>query len=155
MRRYAEKTQVSVARSKGEIEDLLTRYGADSFASGWQGDVAIIAFNLNSRRIKFTLPMPPKKDFYTKKKYHKIVECQPEEMLKNWEQACRQRWRALALAVKAKMEAVECQIATFEDEFMAYTVMPNGKTLSDILIPQIEKAYTTHKMPPLLSFGDE
>ncbi len=32
---FAEKTDVSPERSKAEIETLVSRYGADQFASGW------------------------------------------------------------------------------------------------------------------------
>jgi hypothetical protein len=40
-----------------------------------------------------------------------------------WEQAVRQRWRALVLVIKAKLEAVESGITSFEDEFLAHTVL--------------------------------
>jgi len=76
----------------------------------------------------------------------------PQDAQKAWEQAGRQRWRALALAVKAKLEAVESQITSFETEFMAHIVMPNGKTAGEILLPQIEDSYKNGKMPSLLEF---
>jgi hypothetical protein len=66
------------------------------------------------------------------------------------EVARRQRWRALALAIKAKLEAVESGIATFEEEFMAYIVLPDGQTVGEFLSPQIEAAYSSGRMPPLL-----
>ena len=37
-----------------------------------------------------------------------------------WEQACRQRWRALALVIKAKLEAIDAEISTFEEEFLPF-----------------------------------
>jgi hypothetical protein len=68
-----------------------------------------------------------------------------------WEQACRQRWRALSLAIKAKLEAVECGITDFETEFLAHIVLPNGRgTVAEWLLPQIDKAYESGKMPTLL-----
>lgn len=59
-----------------------------------------------------------------------------------WEQACRQRWQALLLAIKAMLEAVAAGIAQFEDEFLAYLVDPttNG-TVGDLLRPQLEQRY--------------
>ena len=36
---YAEKTSVSVAKTKADIEDLIQRYGADQFVSGFKGDM--------------------------------------------------------------------------------------------------------------------
>ena len=51
---------------------------------------------------------------------------------------------------KAKLEAVESGIATFEEEFMAHIVMPNGKTVGEMALPLIESAYKTNKHVPLL-----
>ncbi len=67
-----------------------------------------------------------------------------------WEQACRQRWRALNLVIKAKLEAVECGISVFEDEFMSNIVLPGGQTVGDFMKPQIAQAYISGEMPKLL-----
>jgi hypothetical protein len=72
-----------------------------------------------------------------------------------WEQVGRQRWRALALAIKAKLEAVQSGITTFEEEFMAHVVMPNGQNLGVWIVPQIAEAYEKKKMPPLLAAGKQ
>ena len=45
-----------------------------------------------------------------------------------WEQACRQRWRALLLIIRAKLEAAEAGISTLETEFLANIVLPDGRT---------------------------
>lgn len=66
------------------------------------------------------------------------------------EKAMRQRWRALALVVKAKLEAVESGITTFEDEFLAHIVLPDGSTVGEFMVPQIELAYRTAVMPSVL-----
>jgi len=62
-----------------------------------------------------------------------------------WEQE-----RALALVIKAKLEAVESGITVFDDEFMAHIVLPDGSTVGDFMKPQIEQVYLTGQMPPLL-----
>lgn len=66
------------------------------------------------------------------------------------EQENRQRWRALCLAIKAKLEAVQSGITTFEDEFMAHIMLPGGKTVSEMAAPVIENAYKSGKVPTLL-----
>ena len=66
-----------------------------------------------------------------------------QQTLVAWERSCRQKWRALALVIKAKLEAVEAGITTFEDEFLAATMLPDGATVSSWLQPQIEQAYKT------------
>ena len=63
----------------------------------------------------------------------------------------RQKWRALALVIKAKLEAVESGIAVFEDEFMAYIVLPGGEeTVGDFMRPQIAEAYRIGAAPNML-----
>lgn len=57
---YAEKTSVSVSRTKADIEDIVQRYGADQFVSGYKSDVAVIGFSMAGRQIRFLLPLPDK-----------------------------------------------------------------------------------------------
>jgi hypothetical protein len=47
--------------------------------------------------------------------------------------------------VKAKLEAVESGITSFEDEFLAHVMLPNGGTVSDLLRPQLAAAYDPEK----------
>ena len=67
-----------------------------------------------------------------------------------FEQARRQRWRALALWIKAVLEAAASGILTIEDALLPFTVLPNGQTAGQWLAPQIEKVYLTGSMPALL-----
>lgn len=146
---YAEKTQVSTEKSRAEIERTLQRYGADQFMYGWDQEKAIVGFRMMGRQIKFLLPMPDKND-----ERFTLTDTGRERSetaaYKEWEQACRQKWRALSLVIKAKLEAVEAGIAIFEDEFMANIVLPNGTTVSQFMLPQIESAYETGAMPKML-----
>lgn len=149
MARYAQDTEVSSEKSRIEIERTLTRYGADQFMYGWKDTAAVIAFRAKSRHIRFMLPMPAKDD----KRYIKDGRGSVRTLdrrLAAWEQDCRQRWRALALCIKAKLEAVESGIAQFEDEFMANIVLPNGQTMSEHAKPLIAQAYESGQMPALL-----
>ncbi|MCF7821873.1 MAG: hypothetical protein K9M17_05480 [Mariprofundaceae bacterium] len=59
----------------------------------------------------------------------------------------RQAWRALNLVVKAKLEAVESGITTFEDEFLAHIMLPDGSTVGHLMRPQLEAAYDSGSMP--------
>ena len=145
--RYASKTGVSSDKSQSEIKKTLQLYGASSFAFIEEGRMAAIAFQANGRRIRMVVPLPDPKDF---EKSPAGKQWPKERALKAWEQAGRQRWRALALVVKAKLEAVESGVATFEAEFLPYTLLPNGKTAGEWMLPQISKSYENGKMPPLL-----
>lgn len=114
---YAEKTSVSVSRTKADIEDLIQRYGADQFVSGYKDDIAVIGFSMVGRQVRFLLPLPNKRDreyWYTPGRGYRRTE---DAAHAAWEQACRSRWRALYLIVKAKLEAVEAGISTVSGSF--------------------------------------
>lgn len=147
---YAASTSVSTEASRAEIERTLTRYGAQSFAYGWRADQAMIEFAAHDRRIRFVLVLPDKNDpdFWTTPGGRR--QRTADAAYKAWEQACRQRWRALALVIKAKLEAVEASISDFEDEFLANIVLPDGSTAGGWMRPQIDEAYRTGQMPPML-----
>lgn len=125
---YAAKTDVSVSNSKAEIERIVERYGASGFMSGWTAEQAVIAFSMEARQVRFILKMPNRSDpdFTQYKRGYSMVDRTEDAAAKLWEQACRQKWRALALVIKAKLEAVESGISIFEDEFMAAIVMPKA-----------------------------
>jgi hypothetical protein len=161
--RYAQNTSVPVERSRNEIEATLLRYGAAQFMYGWENTGAIIAFVVETpqgkRQVRFELPLPSRDE--RRFTHHSQGTRTASAAEKMWEQACRQRWRALLLVVKAKLEAVESGIATFEDEFLAYIMLPDGNTVSQLLAPQLQAAYDPDRgtMPPglrlALGTGDD
>ncbi|MDG4866573.1 hypothetical protein P8631_00915 [Guyparkeria sp. 1SP6A2] len=149
MARYAEQTSVPSEKSRAEIEATLRRYGADGFMYGWEHGRAVVAFQMNNRRVRFDLPMPdPSDPAFTETPTGKERAAAQAE--KAWEQACRQRWRALALVIKAKLEAVESGITEFEDEFLAHIALPSGETVGQWMRPQIAESYRSGGMPALL-----
>ena len=155
MSRYAQNTDVTVGRSRDEIEKTLARYGASQFVYGWDQQQALIGFVANDRQIKMMLTLPDKQDrAFTQTPGGRYMR-EPADALKAWEKACRQSWRALALVVKAKLEAVESGIATFEDEFLAYTVLPGGQTVAQLVAPHIAESYLGGSVAPFLAaLGD-
>lgn len=156
---YAANTTVTTEASRAEIERTLRRYGAQSFAYGWDQKGAMIEFGHQGRRIRFVLPLPDRtsEEFthYTRGTTYKTKHRRtPEAAEKQWEQACRQRWRALSLCIKAKLEAVDAGISEFEDEFMANIVLPDNSTVGAFLRPQLAELYANSSgfgsMPALL-----
>ena len=87
---------------------------------------AVVSFRAQNRYIRFAMEIP--------------LIAQEE----------RQRWRALVLVIKAKLEAVESGITTFENEFLAHIVLPDNRTVGEWLAPQIDSAYEEGGMPKLL-----
>lgn len=142
MRRYAAQTYVSVEKSRAEIESLVMRRGARSFHSGWADGQAAVGFVLCDRILKFKLPLPSRdeKEFTHTPGRKKRRDDRSIQVA--WEQACRSRWRALLLAIKAKLEAVDAGISVFDDEFLAFIVDPStGETIGDSIKSQIELTY--------------
>lgn len=130
-----------------EIEKTLIRYGADNFAYASASGKAMVGFTMHGRQVRFVLPLPNREEFRLTPTGRDRSE---KSKYDAWEQACRQRWRALLLVIKAKLEAVECGISVFDQEFLANIVLPNGSTAGEFMVPQIENAYNTQKMPAML-----
>lgn len=151
---YAESTQVSSDKSRAEIERTLAKYGARSFAYGWNDDgessMAMVGFKMNGRQVRFQLPLPDRESEEFTLTPAGRRRRSPTQQEAAYEQAVRQRWRALALVVKAKLEAVERDIVTFEEEFGPFMVLPDGTRMLEHMVPAIERAYATGSIPALL-----
>lgn len=152
MSRYAQNTDVSSDKSRSETERTLERYGADQFMYGWRDGGAVIAFQKDGRNVRFVLPLPERDDkaFTEYVSRGKLWAREPAAAQRLYEQAVRQKWRALALVIKAKLEAVEAGISVFEDEFMANILLPDGHSVGEWMRPQIAEAYRIGAMPELL-----
>jgi hypothetical protein len=151
---YATTTSVPVERSRAEIEKLLQRFGAGRFMSGWDDSTAFICFTMGKLGIRFELPLPDRSDpeFASTPGGRRRRDADAQH--RAWEQACRARWRALLLVIKAKLEAVEVGISTVEREFLAWTVIPGtGRTVFDDVGPKLLAAAESGKTPRLLLEG--
>lgn len=155
MTRYAESTSVSSDKSRAEIERTLARYGASSFMYGWDQDRAMVGFVANNRQVRFMLPMPNRDDRAFTHTPGRNLQRTAAQIETAYEQAVRQRWRALALVIKAKLEAVEAGIVTFDEEFAMHFMLPNGQTVGQWVLPQVEQVYAGGGMPELLPGGDD
>lgn len=147
---YAKNTTVSPVQSQGEIRQILNKVGATKYLYYEEDQRAAIQFELYQRRVRFILPLPSRNEqrfWQTPQRHRRRTDAAAQEA---WEQACRESWRALALAIKSKLVTVASKIATFEEEFLANIVMPDGKTVQEHVIPAIQQAYETQTMPKLL-----
>ena len=150
---YAEKTTTGVGATRNEIERTLKRYGARAFAYATQDTKALIMFEYNGKRIRFILYLPDINERRFQRTPSQGRQRTPEAQMKEWEQACRQKWRALLLVIKAKLEAVASGISVFEEEFMANIVLPNNQTVGEYILPQVDQAYISNTLPPMIDFG--
>lgn len=142
--RYASGTTVSVERSIGELRTIMTRYGVKEIGILTTATAVDVLFTLKGRNIKISIALPRREET------QRDAAGRPMRFSKErYEKAVRQRWRALLLLVKARLEAIELGIETVEQAFMPYLLLPDGKTtVGDAVIGQI-----TGGALPLLGSG--
>lgn len=137
---YATGTGVSADRSKAEIERLLTRYGCSQFGSGWANvegqHFAHVTFMHGNSSVMLGLPMPRPDEFMVSPAGRRRTQQATQDA---YDAEVRRRWRALALIIKAKLEAVHTGISTLEREFLADMVLPNGRTLGEWAVPKLRE----------------
>lgn len=133
-----------------EIKQTVTRYGASGFMFAESDTAAMVQFEAKGYRVRFIVPLPDKNAAEFRLSPGRKLTRTPEQRLAAWEQAGRQRWRALALVIKAKLEAVESGITEFQSEFLAHIVLPNGQTVGEWALPQVDVAIENGTMPPML-----
>lgn len=142
---YASGSEVPVQRSRSHLEQLLRAHGAEGFAYGWTAENDRVEFVWQGQRVRFTLPRPKKDKFLLTPSGLQRSEKQVQTAMDGED---RRRWRALLLVVRAKVEAVESGISIFEEEFLAFIVMPNERTVGEILVPQLADGSIARKLLP-------
>lgn len=155
---YAKTTTVSPDKSKAEIERILRRYGADQF--GYSSltpehgpSRAVVVFKVQGLMVRLPITLPDRNDVQFQRTPVNKNWRSPEATEAAWEQACRQRWRALVLFTKATLEAVEAGIITLDQAFLAHIILPNGQTTYEWIHPQMQLALAEGKMPTQFMLG--
>lgn len=146
---YASGTTVPVSKSLDEIKRTLIRFGAnrDSFAYAEQGRRVGIQFEVGNRQVRMTMLLPDREAFATDRRGYRRVDSAID---RDWEQGCRQRWRTLANAIKAKLAMIDDGISTFEREFLADLLLPSGETVGERIVPEIDEALASGSLPSLV-----
>jgi hypothetical protein len=150
-RRYAQDTDVPVDRSLTEIQRLLVNYGCRAFQQGWEegadgGRRELLSFETRERRVRFVVPIPPLSHFLYPPESDRKRGAVAQRAAHDQER--RRLWRALTLSIKAKLAAIDAEIATFDEEFLAYTVLPDNRTVAEWAGEQLDATF--RQMPPLL-----
>lgn len=125
---FAAKTKVVVATSRYGIEKMLRSAGASRIVLMEETTECLVAFHMVGRLIKMTVAVADDAS----------------------DQQRRSLWRGIDLIVKAKLESVAQGVATIEQEFLAYVVLPDGDTVGDWFTPQLQAAYDQGTTPKLL-----
>lgn len=151
---YAKGTDVTEDKSKGELRRLIYKYGASNYKYAEEEDAAAILFDCANRRVRFVIHFPPpdsKEFLFTEARKTRRSS---EGAYAAYESERRRRWRALILAIKAKFEVVESGIATFEEEFLAYVLLPNRQTVGQTALPAVAEMYHNGKVGEIKLLGE-
>lgn len=147
---YVRGASISCAAFRAEIQDMLTGYGATGFRCGWEDGRAAIAFTAGNRHFRIVLALPGTVGLSGSAG----DPLQPRSLdpgARAVEETSRRRWQKLSVLIRAKLEAVASGIATFDEEFLAYMVLPGGGTVFQAAAPGISTAYATGVRTELLS----
>lgn len=145
---FAERTDVPLEQSIAEIMVMVSRAGAQSLGQMREPGRFVVAFSLADRHMRFSVPLITEYGGPAKHGNNRPVDKAA------WlEQRNRQKGRALALVIKAKLESVESGVETFEEAFLANVVMSDGYTVFERIREQIALEYQSGKPMPLLLEG--
>ena len=152
--KYATGTSVSTGASIEEIRRTVDRYGASAFGffteEGEHVSRAAITFIAHGRQVRMVVELPSRGDREFTHTPSRGTRREPAAAHAAWEQACRQKWRALALLVKGLLEAVESGIVTFEQAWLPYTVLPGTSlTVYERIGEELEEAILGGRSPRL------
>ena len=132
MKRYAQGTPVTVASSRGEITGILAKHGCMTMAWGTEPTGDTLQFTLGGHLFRFRIDKPTPEDVRKRDGGDYTYPHNVDWRVKA-EDEWRRRWRAHVLLIKAKLEFIEGGDTTLEREFLPYTVLKSGQTISDLL----------------------
>lgn len=118
---YGAGTRVEVHRSRYELERVLSKYGADDVLFVEADASSAIQFVLRGRYVQLAFPLPNPEDArFTHTRSGKPRSATGRE--RAYDQALREHWRSLIVAVRGKLQSVESGISTFEQEFDRFLI---------------------------------
>ncbi|SEV88745.1 hypothetical protein SAMN05428988_0139 [Chitinophaga sp. YR573] len=121
-------TKIDAWKTVGEIQQIIVRHGATHFSITNQGSMPVamvFTIDFKGTPLNFSLPCNYTGVLNSLQKNKKIPGT-----YKNEEQALRVGWRIVKDWVEAQLAMVEAQVASIQEVFMPYMVMPStGKTL--------------------------
>src|SRR5919202_5011742 len=118
---HASGTRVEVHRSRYELERILSKHGAHDVLFVEADANASIQFAMHGHYVQLALPLPdPGNVRITHTPTGKPRTAAAQE--RAYEQALREHWRSLVVAVRGKLQSVESGISTFEQEFDRFLV---------------------------------
>lgn len=131
-KRYAEGTAVTVMSSRGEITGILAKHGCQRFATGTEPNGDTLQFELGGKVFRFFIPKPTPESVRKRDAGNYSYPANVDWVAKA-EAEHRRVWRAHVLLIKAKLEFIDSGDTTLEQEFLPYAVLPDGRTVGDLI----------------------
>ncbi|MDR6622390.1 hypothetical protein [Sinomonas atrocyanea] len=125
---YIRGASVTCSASQAEIQTMLASAGATGIRFASERGKTRITFRSGGHHFLLALPAATSD-------------------LPHAQEAARRGWRQLSALVQAKLDAVDAGITTFDEEFLAYMVMPGGATVFQAVAPGIAAAYAAAAPP--------
>ncbi|MCA4133382.1 hypothetical protein [Arthrobacter sp. M4] len=129
---YVRGASITASASQAEIQDMLSDFGAVGLRCIREDGRATIAFRSGGQQFRMILVLPRSAD-------EELQKRSTGHALKTPQETARQRWRALSVLIRAKLDAVASGIVSFDQEFMAYRLPPHefedGRTSPDTQAP--------------------
>lgn len=156
-----ETTTVPVDKSQGAIRQLLVKHGADQFTFGdgggpvaWAGIEFAHAGLLVRMRAPLKVDEDELRQTWEKHRRNQGKKTEVEWRRQHVEQEQKRIWRVLHWTMKARLEAVEERVETFEQAFLAHIVDPaTNRTLYERLQPALERGVFDVGGPGMLELG--
>lgn len=145
---YAQGTNVSAERSQAEIQNTLRRFGANRLMIGVDDEehTAMIGFQRGDRQYRVQVRMPSPDQFEKSPKGRTRTAA---VKYKAYNQELRRRWRTLANGVKAMLALAEDGLIPVEELLLPFTMLPEGGTVADHVLPDLEIAAKAGELPEL------
>jgi hypothetical protein len=147
--KYIRGASLSCSALQAEIEQMLTGCGACHFRVVSERGKAAVAFSSGEHQFRLVLPNPAATDLPRAGVHDPLQPDSRGQGSKTALDATRHSWRELSSLIRAKLEAVSAGIVTFDEEFLAYMLMPGGGTVFQAASPAIASSYAAAGRPRL------
>lgn len=154
-KRLAYTTDTPPSRTRGEIDALLGKAGAESVVIGHDDREMRVAFLLDGHRIMVGRPMPPKpmapRNPETRTK--RGLDYRSKDPWEQYDQEVARRWRVTLRHIQVMLELVAESALDVEDAFMPWLVLPDRSIVRDHIRPAVRAWEETGQMPETMLPG--
>ena len=133
-----ESTDVPVAKSKEQIRHMIYAHQGTGVSivsrrpqEGFEALVTIKELPYHIRVMATCKPIPERNSYGQRRPQGQLEQSRAAEE--------RRVWRVLYWHLKAMFEAADSGVIDIRDVIMPYVVMRDGKTLSEHIVPRMEK----------------